>query len=524
MSVASAGDASEGVRLSELVVELRGRVEVVGDATTRVRGVRHDSRAVEAGDLFVARRGERADGAAFVAAAVARGAAAVVVERGGTGDATLPVPAILVDDANEALAFAAAAVYGHPTFSLDVVGVTGTNGKTTTTHLVRAAVDGALGGAFCGTIGTVGHAFGTFRVSAAHTTPEADEIARVAAEMRRQGASHVAMEVSSHALALGRVRAVRFRVAAFTNLTQDHLDFHGSMAAYAESKTRLFTELAPGAAVINVADRAGAELARRVRAPLVRVSAEIGADADVVPTSISMNERGIDTTLRTPRGDVRVRSRLVGAHNVDNLALAIGIVHALDLDVARAAEALAEELGAPGRLERCDTADDDIVALVDYAHTPDALTRILAGVRQIARGRVWCVFGAGGDRDASKRVPMGRAVGELADVAIVTNDNPRTEDPGEIARGVVDGIRETPLEPISAADLGPGAHGYLVELDRSKAIELAIRAAAPGDVVAIAGKGHEDYQIVGAERRHFDDREETRRALAARRAARQGVG
>jgi UDP-N-acetylmuramoyl-L-alanyl-D-glutamate--2,6-diaminopimelate ligase len=524
MSVGGTGGTGEGVRLDALVAELRGRVELHGDGATRVGGVHHDSRAVEKGDLFVARRGERADGASFVADAIARGAVAVVAERGSATDATLSVPTILVDDANEALAFAAAAVYGHPTFSLDVVGVTGTNGKTTTTHLVRAAVDGALGGAFCGTIGTVGHAFGSFRISAAHTTPEADEIARVAAEMRRRGASHIAMEVSSHALALGRVRAVRFRVAAFTNLTQDHLDFHGSMAAYAEAKARLFTELAPGAAVINVGDVAGAALARRVRCPLVRVSAEIGADADVVPTGVSMTERGIDANLRTPRGEVRVRSRLVGAHNVENLALAIGIVHALDLDVARAAAALADELGAPGRLERCDADDDDIVALVDYAHTPDALARILTSVRQIAHGRVWCVFGAGGDRDATKRAPMGRAAAQGADLVIVTNDNPRTEDPADIARGVLTGIHETSLEPIEASALTSGALGYLVELDRAKAIELAIHAAAPGDVVVIAGKGHEDYQIVGAERRHFDDREQTRRALADRRVARQGDG
>jgi UDP-N-acetylmuramoyl-L-alanyl-D-glutamate--2,6-diaminopimelate ligase len=524
MSVADGGGAMEGVRLDELVAELRGRVELLGDGATRVRGVHHDSRAVEAGDLFVARRGGRADGMAFVDAAVKRGAVAIAVERGAVGGAALPLPTLVVDDANDALAFAAAAVYGHPTFSLDVVGVTGTNGKTTTTHLVRAAVDGALGGERCGTIGTVGHAFGSYRVAAVHTTPEADEIARVAAEMQRRGASHVAMEVSSHALALGRVRAVRFRIAAFTNLTQDHLDFHGSMSAYLESKARLFTELAPGAAVINIADPAGANLARRVRSPLVRVSGVVGADADVVPTAVSMDERGIEATVRTPNGEIRVRSRLVGAHNVDNLALALGIVYALDLDVARAADALAEELGAPGRLERCDAVDDDLVALVDYAHTPDALARILAGVRKIATGRVWCVFGAGGDRDATKRAPMGRAVGEVADVAVVTNDNPRTEDPTLIARDVVAGLRETELLPIAIDDLRSGARGYAVELDRAKAIDLAVGSAASGDVVVVAGKGHEDYQIVGSERRHFDDREETRRALAVRRAARQGVG
>jgi UDP-N-acetylmuramoyl-L-alanyl-D-glutamate--2,6-diaminopimelate ligase len=390
------------------------------------------------------------------------------------------------------------------------VGITGTNGKMTTTHLVRAAVDGALGRSSCGVLGTVGHSFGGWYADAEHTTPEADDVARTMAEMRARGATHVAMEVSSHALTLGRVRAVRFRVAAFTNLTQDHLDFHGSMAEYAASKARLFTELGPGAAVLNVDDAFGRELVARVRAPLVRVSARVGADADVVPLSARIDAGGIHARVRTPDGEVGIDSRLVGAHNLENLLLALGIAQALDLDVSRAAEALSREPGAPGRLERCDGEDDDVVVLVDYAHTPDALARALDSVRAITTGRVWCVFGCGGDRDRAKREPMGEAVARRADVAIVSNDNPRTEDPRAIAEAVVAGVRAAGKVP-------------LVELDRRKAIEQAVRSASRGDVVLVAGKGHEDYQIVGTVKHPFDDRIEARRALAERRGARGGT-
>jgi UDP-N-acetylmuramoyl-L-alanyl-D-glutamate--2,6-diaminopimelate ligase len=498
-----------GLRLDELARELPGEAAVVGDATARVTGVHHDSRAIEQGDLFVARKGSRADGAAYVAAAVARGAAAVLAQRGGGIDpAAVGVPVVMVDDVVDGLAFAAAAVYGHPAFALEVTGVTGTNGKTTVTHLVRAMIDGAAGGGrpCCGVIGTIGHRFGDLVIPAAHTTPEADEIARVMARMRSAGAEYIAMEVSSHALAQRRVRAVRFRVAAFTNLTQDHLDFHGSMHDYAEAKALLFTAYAPGSAVVNVDDAFGRELAKRVRAPLVRVSARPGADADIAPREARVTAAGIEATLATPAGDVRLASRLVGAHNLENLVVAMGVAHALELDLGGAAEALANEPGAPGRLERCDEPGDDVVVLVDYAHTPDALARVLDAVRKVASGRVWCVFGCGGDRDPTKREPMGEAAGARADVAIVTNDNPRSEDPAVIARAVEAGVRRAGKEPI-------------VELDRRAAIARAVRDAAPGDVVLVAGKGHEDYQIIGAEKLAFDDRVEARRALAARRGA-----
>jgi UDP-N-acetylmuramoyl-L-alanyl-D-glutamate--2,6-diaminopimelate ligase len=497
-------DLGEGLRLDELARELQLKAEIVGDVSVRVRGVRHDSRSVEDGDLFVARKGATFDGARFVADAVAHGAAAVLATPAAFDPASVKVPVVLVDDPAIALAYAASAIYGHPSFSLDVVGVTGTNGKTTTAHLVRAAVDAALGRPTCGILGTLGASFGPWRIDALHTTPEADDIARVMAAMRARDATHVAMEVSSHALAQERVRAVRFRAAALTNISQDHLDFHGSMRAYAEAKRRLFTELGPEAAVLNVDDEFGRELCAHVHAPIVRVSARTGVDADIVPRTAHVQATGIEATVRTPTGDVRIASRLIGTHNLENLLLALGVAHALELDLERVAAALSREPGAPGRLERCDAMQDDVMALVDYAHTPDALARVLDAVRGVAPGQVWCVFGCGGDRDRTKRGPMGEVVGRLANVAVVTNDNPRTEDPRAIAEAVVAGVRRAGREPV-------------VELDRRKAIDFAVRSALRGDVVLVAGKGHEDYQVVGKVKQPFDDRVETRRALEARR-------
>jgi UDP-N-acetylmuramoyl-L-alanyl-D-glutamate--2,6-diaminopimelate ligase len=329
------------------------------------------------------------------------------------------------------------------------------------------------------------------------------------------------MEVSSIALAAGRARAVRFRVAAFTNLTQDHLDYHGSMEEYAEAKASLFTGYAAGVAVINVDDPFGATLAQRVRGPLVRVSSRLTTRADgaeIAPRTATMSAEGIDTLLRTPVGDVRVRSRLVGAHNLENITLAIGIAHALELDLPRAAEGVGAEGGAPGRLERCDEEEDDIIVVVDYAHTPDALARVLDSVRGVAGRRLWCIFGCGGDRDASKRAIMGEVAAKRADAVIITSDNPRNESPVDIAKPIERGARAAGLKELDLASIAQGDRGYTVELDRARAIEAAVLEASPGDVLVIAGKGHEDYQIIGGEKRHFDDREEARRALEKRRA------
>jgi UDP-N-acetylmuramoyl-L-alanyl-D-glutamate--2,6-diaminopimelate ligase len=507
MTLAALRDRGPGMRLDELAVQMPIPSSIVGDPSVRVFGVKHDSRLVEPGDLFVAQLGAHRDGAKFIDDAVRRGAVAVVTSSPPVGEEAMAVPLVITADTRSGLARASQLVYGEPSRLLDVVGITGTNGKTTTTYLARAAIDGALGRDACGVMGTVGYSFARWKADAAHTTPEADEIARLLAHMTKLGATHVAMEVSSHALALERVQGIRFRVAALTNLTQDHLDFHGSMRAYADAKARLFLDSAPEAVVVNVGDEFGREVARRTSAAVVRVAArrDVEGKADVFPLQAIVDASGVRAIVRTPQGEVDVASPLVGNHNLDNVLLTLGIVHALGLDLRRAATALSHESGPPGRLERCDTPPDDIIVLVDYAHTPDALKQVLAGVRPIARGRLWCVFGCGGDRDSSKRSAMGEVAVRGADAVVITSDNPRSEDERAIADAILGGA------------LTAGGHPH-VELDRGRAIEFAIAGASKGDVVVIAGKGHETHQVIRDVRRIFDDRVEARQALARRRA------
>ncbi|HEY3665904.1 MAG TPA: UDP-N-acetylmuramoyl-L-alanyl-D-glutamate--2,6-diaminopimelate ligase [Polyangiaceae bacterium] len=489
-----------GVPLAELLGVLAAESpRVIGDASVRLFGVHQDSRRVEAGDLFVARSGGKVSGASFATAAVLRGARALLVERG----APLPavaVPMLEVLDARRSLALAAEAVYGYPSRALSLVGVTGTNGKTTTSWLVERALAGI--GARPARLGTVGFAFGGESVESAMTTPEADDISRYAARVRDAGGTHFVMEVSSHALSLDRVRALHFKVAAFSNLTQDHLDFHASLAEYGETKARLFTDLAPEVSVLNVDDPFGAKLVQRAHGQVLRVSKRTGAD--LFPKQVTLDARGIRGIFQAPSGEVLLESRLVGEHNLENLLLALGILQGLGVDLAQAAQALGEAPQVPGRLERCDEPGDDILVLVDYAHTPDALERVLVAARSLTQRRVLCVFGCGGDRDPQKRPRMGGAVGRLADYAWLTNDNPRTEEPRAIAAAVEVGLREMDAK-------------YEVELDRARAIELAIAHAEPGDVVLIAGKGHEPYQLIGGKSFAFDDRVEARRELATRR-------
>jgi UDP-N-acetylmuramoyl-L-alanyl-D-glutamate--2,6-diaminopimelate ligase len=479
---------------------------LLGDGSVRLFGVHQDSRRVEAGDLFVARSGGKVSGAAFAQAAVERGAVALIVERGAPLPA-LPVPMIEVLDARRSLALAAEAVYGNPSRDLAVVGITGTNGKTTTSWLVERALAGV--GAKPARLGTVGFAFAGESTDSALTTPEADDISRYAARARAASGTHFVMEVSSIALTLDRVRALHFKVAAFTNLTQDHLDFHASMAEYAETKAQLFTALAPETSVLNVDDAFGAELAQRAHGRIIRVSKRAGAE--VYPLAIAVDAQGIRGSIHTPSGPVELESRLVGQHNLENLLLALGVLAGLGVDLKLAARALGAAPQVPGRLERCDEAGDDILVLVDYAHTPDALERVLDAVRSMTKGRVLCVFGCGGDRDPQKRPKMGQAVGSRADYAIISSDNPRSEDPSAIARAIESGLAQT-------------SGAYEVELERAKAIERAVLMAGPEDVVLIAGKGHEPYQIIGQETLAFDDRVEARRALAIRRARRAPGG
>ena len=472
---------------------------LLGDGSVRVSGVRQDSRFVEPGDLFVARSGGKVSGAQFAEAAVQRGAVALLVERG----APLPavaVPMIEVADARRALGTVAEAVYGNPSRALPLIGITGTNGKTTTAWLVERALIGI--GQKPARLGTVGFAFAGESVDSALTTPEADDVSRYVARVRDAGGTQFVMEVSSIAITLERVRGLRFQVAAFSNLTQDHLDFHASMTEYAEAKAQLFTSFAPAVSVLNVDDAFGNELANRAHGRVIRVSKRPGAD--VYPLEISVGAKGIRGRIQTPSGEVELDSRLVGQHNLDNLLLALGVLAGLGIDLQRASSALGSAPQVPGRLERCDAPTDDVLVLVDYAHTPDALERVLHSARGMTEKRVLCVFGCGGDRDPQKRPKMGAAVGERADYAIITNDNPRSEDPRAIADAIEVAVKKTGVV-------------YEVILDRARAIEKAVLAAAPGDVILIAGKGHEPYQIIAGETHAFDDRIEARRALELRR-------
>jgi UDP-N-acetylmuramoyl-L-alanyl-D-glutamate--2,6-diaminopimelate ligase len=471
-----------------------------GGADVHVLDVDQDSRSIGPGALFAARHGGKTDGLRYVTAAARRGAVAVMVDAGAQVP-ELDCPILRVRDVARALPFAAEAVHGYPSRALRLVGITGTNGKTTTTWLVQRVLEEL--GVRCARLGTLGFELQGHKDDTHLTTPEADGISRSLALARRLGASHVAMEVSSVALASHRVEALAFEVAAFSNLTHDHLDFHGTFEAYRDAKARLFQALAPRTAVLNVDDAFGLWLAENTPASVVRVG--MGGDNDVSGAGLSALPTGVEGELSVHGQRVALRTRFVGRHNAENLMLAMGILATLGVEPARAAAAFASVEPVPGRFERCDGPDDDCVVLVDYAHTPDALERALSALSP-ASGRVLCVFGCGGERDPKKRFPMGRAAGEGSQFAILTNDNPRGESPERIAEEVERGLRSVNAN-------------YEVCLDRSRAIERAVSSAQPGDVVLIAGKGHETYQLVGGATLPFDDRVEARAALERRREA-----
>ncbi len=476
---------------------------IVGAADVTVRAVRSDSREIEVGDVYVAVKGLRADGHAFVAMAIERGAAAIVVEEEQPG---VTVTQVVVPSGQAALGVLAGAVLGEPAKAMTLVAITGTNGKTTTTYLVEAILLAA--GYQVGVVGTVelrwGGPQGT-RIPASYTTPTPQMLHAALAQMRDAGCTYVVMEVTSIALAQLRVAGMQFAVAAFSNLTQDHLDIHGTMDAYAAAKRRLFSAYLghgerAGVAVVNVDDPAGPSMAAAAPGRVLRVSSKGVAHAEIQVAKQDSSVRGITATLTTPRGDLAIESKpLIGAYNVDNLALAVGIGEALGIDHGAIAAGLAGLAGVPGRVERV-AADSDLDIFVDYAHTPDALRNVLVALRPLTARRLICVFGCGGDRDPMKRPKMGAEVAELADLAVVTSDNPRTEDPRKI------------LEQILVAVPRP----FVVDVDRRTAIRAAIAEATPGDVVVIAGKGHEDYQIIGTTKHHFDDREEAAAAVLDR--------
>jgi UDP-N-acetylmuramoyl-L-alanyl-D-glutamate--2,6-diaminopimelate ligase len=478
----------------------------------RVSGVVYDSRRATTGAVFVALRGREADGAAFGREAVARGAVAVIAETPAP-EPTGNVPWIQVADARLALAALAAEYWGHPSEQLTLVGITGTNGKTTTSYVLASIFEAA--GIRCGRVGTVGYRIGDKEVDAARTTPEAPELQQMLRDMVAERCGACVMEVSSHALALKRADHLRFSAAVFTNLTRDHLDFHRDMEDYFVVKRRLF-ELLPGdgIGVANLDDPRGSALAS---VPLRRVTYAIDAAADVRPGRLTLSLDGLEFDVRTPRGALHVRSRLVGRPNAYNILAALSTAMALDLPFGAIEAGIWNLASVPGRFQLVSAPTDPVRVVVDYAHTDDALKNLLETARPLTNGRLITVFGCGGDRDRTKRPLMGAVAARLSDLVVITSDNPRSENPAtiieEVKRGIVMPADRTP--PNGAP--GPKTTRHLAIVDRREAIERAVGEARPGDLVLVAGKGHEKYQVIGDRVVPFDDVEVARGALARRR-------
>ena len=481
-----------GMVAERLGASVRGREGI------RVEGVSHDSRTVRAGDVFVALRGDRFDGHDYIDEAVSRGAVAVICER----PVDHRVPQIVVPDGRRALRRAAAEVYGHPSRSLRLVGVTGTNGKTTVMHMIESVVRNA--GHRTGVIGTLGAGIGRKTVPTSLTTPESSEVQRQLATMRAEGVDTALMEVSSHGLALRRVDHLRFELAVFTNLGHDHLDFHGTQEDYYRSKERLFLPEFSSAAVVWTDDEWGRRLAADCRIPVTTVGT--GAEAEVRGEVVNRGIAGAAVTCRAAGVSFTVETSMGGIHNGNNALLAAAAALAMGYSPNEISSGIAAMSPVDGRFEV--VADRPAAVVVDYAHTPGAIAAVIKAARKAARGRVIAVIGAGGDRDRSKRAEMGRAAA-AADLLMLTSDNPRSEDPLEI------------LAELSA---GIEGGGFSVEVDRAQAIRTTVGWARPGDVVLILGKGHERYQEIGTERIPFDDRRFAREALGITEGARRKVG
>ena len=477
---------------------LEGMVEVPAEQERPLTGLALDSRAVRPGDLFIAVPGIHADGRRFVPQAVERGAAAVLYEGGEEFDfSELGVPALTCTGLRSRLGEIADRFFGHPSRKLQVIGVTGTNGKTTCTQLLARALNAA--GRRCAVMGTIGYGFPGALQPATHTTPDPITVHRLLAEFHQAGAEYACIEVSSHALEQGRVQGVDFHMALFTNLSRDHLDYHGDMEAYGAAKALLFDRQGLRFAVINQDDAFGRRLLQRLRrrgdAPrLLSFGLEGG---DVRASELSPQRDGLRLRVRTRTGEIGFHSPLFGRFNGSNLVAALAVLLACGLDAAKAAACLARVEPVQGRMERFGGNGDRPLVVVDYAQTPDALEQALSALREHTRGALWCVFGCGGDRDRGKRPQMGDVAERLADVVVLTNDNPRNEPPARIFDDILAGMARRP-------EIIP---------DRAEAIRFAIGRGRPSDTVLVAGKGHESYQEAGGRRRPYSDRDTVRRIL-----------
>ena len=452
------------------------------DMDAEISEVCYDSRAVRPGDLFVAIRGFETDGHRYIAGAMERGAAAVVCEEAPEG-----VPAVVVGDSRAALAAIGANRYGHPAESMTMIGVTGTNGKTSTTYFIKAVLEAR--GAKVGLIGTNQNLIGDEVLETERTTPESYELQALFARMRDAGCTHAVMEVSSHALALKRVYGIRFQVALFTNLTQDHLDFHGTMEEYRKAKALLFAQADRG--IINLDDPVAAQMIADAKCPATTFAAHT-AGADLRAENIRLGAEGVRFTAVDAEETAEIEMQIPGAFTVSNTLGALAACRALGVPLAESAGALRAVPGVKGRIEVVPTPADYTV-LIDYAHSPDGIVNVLTAVRGFAKGRVIALFGCGGDRDKTKRPKMGAAADRLADYCIVTSDNPRTEDPDAIIADILAGMGDTPRAVITS---------------RPDAIRFALGFAQAGDVIVLMGKGHETYQEINYVKRDLDEREE----------------
>ena len=472
------------MRLNQLLAGVALTERRAGDV--ECSGICYDTRTMEPGCLFVALPGYKTDGHKYIAQALEQGAAAVLCQHPPEGEG----PWLVTPDARAALAAVSANWFGHPARDLTLLAVTGTNGKTTTTYLLKAMLEGVLG-ARVGLIGTNQNMVGEEVLPAHRTTPESCEVQQLLREMADAGCTHVVMEASSHALVLHRLDGLRFRAGIFTNLTQDHLDFHGTMEAYRDAKGLLFRQ--SDTAVLNLDDEAGRYFARTVAVPRLTYS-ERRDEADLTAKNLRLFPDRVEFEAVAAGAISRVRLPIPGGFTVYNALGVLTCGLALGLPLADCADALAKAPGVKGRIEVVPV-PADFAVIIDYAHTPDALENILTTVRDFTAGRVICLFGCGGDRDRTKRPQMGAIAGSLADVAVVTSDNPRTEEPEAIIRDILPGLEGTAAEVV-------------VEPDRRAAIRRALSLAKPGDTVVLAGKGHETYQEVGTRVLHLDEREE----------------
>jgi UDP-N-acetylmuramyl-tripeptide synthetase len=491
-----------------------------GNKDPEILSIHYRSQDVKPGGLFVAITGHAADGHDYIDDAIERGAVAVVSQKEIKGI----TPNIRVADTRQALADIAACFFNNPSERLTVIGITGTNGKTTSAYLVESILQQAglqQAGFEVGVIGTINYRYAGQTFDNPITTPESLDLQRILADMLRAGVSHVVMEASSHAIDLYRIRSCRFDVAVFINLSQDHLDFHGDMESYWASKKKLFTEyLVRGpksqhaVAVINCDNKNGSELVELLNIPVIKTGSR--PSDSVYADNAQCDRNGIAGEISMPGGKFHFKSRLVGKHNLENILCAAGVGLALNLPLENLKSGIEAVSVIPGRLEPIENNAGRFV-YVDYAHTPDALENVIKTLSAVMQRRIICVFGCGGDRDKEKRPLMGKIAARLCDLAVLTSDNPRTEDPMAIIAQILDGARKANSRDYSASALKNGfkERGYVVETDRQRAIQLGIAVSEAGDTVLIAGKGHETYQILGTSTIAFDDRQEARKALRA---------